>query len=72
MNRKYCVSPKVIEFGTFDGVQRYWCRDRKRKFADDKALPTMKTPMEHTSAALSYYFECLLTAFFMSTSGGEL
>lgn len=53
---KYCQSPNVIKFGTFNGVQRYWCKDCKRKFADNKALPTMKTPIEHISSALSCYF----------------
>jgi len=53
---KYCQSPNVIKFGTFQGIQRYWCKDCKRKFADNKALPTMKTPIEHISSALSCYF----------------
>ncbi|OGN97331.1 MAG: hypothetical protein A2Z77_02650 [Chloroflexi bacterium RBG_13_51_36] len=56
MNCKYCSSTNVIKFGTFNGVQRYWCKDCKRKFADNRALPTMKTPIEHISAALSCYF----------------
>ena len=53
---KYCSSPNLIKFGTFQGIQRYWCKDCKRKFADNKALPTMKTPIEHISTALSCYF----------------
>jgi len=53
---KYCGSPDVIKFGTFQGIQRYWCKDCRRKFADNKALPTMKTPIEHISTALSCYF----------------
>ncbi len=56
MNCKYCSSPNVIKFGTFQGIQRYWCKDCKRKFADNRALPTMKTPIEHISSALSCYF----------------
>lgn len=56
MNCKYCNSINVIKFGTFQGIQRYWCKDCKRKFADNKALPTMKTPIEHISTALSCYF----------------
>lgn len=56
MNCKYCNSTNVIKFGTFQGIQRYWCKDCKRKFADNKALPTMKTPIEHISTALSCYF----------------
>jgi len=53
---KYCGSPNVIKFGTFQGIQRYWCKGCKRKFADNRALPTMKTPIEHVSSALSCYF----------------
>jgi len=56
MNCKYCDSSNVIKFGTFQGVQRYWCKDCKRKFADNRALPGMKTPVEHISSALSCYF----------------
>jgi len=53
---KYCGSPNIIKFGTFQAIQRYWCKDCKRKFADNRALPTMKTPIEHISTALSCYF----------------
>jgi putative transposase len=56
MNCKYCDSPNVTKFGTFQGIQRYWCKDCKRKFADNKALPTMKTPIEHIATTLSCYF----------------
>lgn len=40
---KYCQSPNVIRFGTHKGVQRYYCKDCKRKFVLDtlpKAKPT--------------------------------
>ena len=56
INSKYCGSSNVVKFGTFQGIQRYWCKDCKRKFADNKALPTMKTPIDHVSSALSCYF----------------
>jgi putative transposase len=52
---KYCQSSNVIKFGTFNGVQRYWCKDCKRKFVPDK-LPKMKTDVKIISAALSCYF----------------
>lgn len=32
---KYCGSPNVVKFGTFEGVQRYWCKNCERKFADN-------------------------------------
>ena len=55
INCKYCGSPNVVKFGTFNGIQRYWCKDCKRKFVANK-LPKMKTPTSHISAALSCYF----------------
>ena len=56
MNCKHCNSPNVIKFGTFNGIQRYWCKDCKRKFADNRALPKMKTDVNIISAAMSCYF----------------
>lgn len=53
---KYCGSPNVVKYGTFQGIQRYWCKDCKRKFADNRALPKMKTDVKVISAALSCYF----------------
>jgi transposase-like protein len=55
MNCKYCESPNVVKYGTFNGVQRYWCKDCKRKFVPDK-LPKMKTDVNIIAAALSCYF----------------
>lgn len=56
MNCKYCGLPNIVKFGTFQGIQRYWCKDCKRKFADNRALPKMKTDVKVISAALSCYF----------------
>ncbi len=53
---KYCGSPNVVKFGTFEGVQRYWCKECERKFADNDALPKMKTPVNVISSALSCYY----------------
>jgi len=55
MNCKYCGSPNVIKYGTHNGVQRYWCKDCKRKFVLG-TLPKMKTDVNIISAALSCYF----------------
>jgi transposase-like protein len=55
-NCKYCGSSNVIKYGTYQGVQRYWCKNCKRKFADNKALFGMKTPIGHIASALSCYF----------------
>lgn len=54
---KYCNSAKVIKYGKFRGIQRYWCNDCKRKFADNDALPNMKTSSDQVGAALNMYYE---------------
>jgi putative transposase len=56
MNCKYCNSENVSKFGTVEGVQRYWCKDCCRKFADNGALPKMKTDKDVIAEALSCYF----------------
>jgi transposase-like protein len=33
-----------VKYGTFQGMQRYFCKDCRRKFADNDSLPGMKTP----------------------------
>jgi len=54
---KYCGSRNVIKYGSFRGIQRYFCNDCKRKFADNDALPNMKTSVDQIGAALSMYYE---------------
>lgn len=56
MKCKYCNSTNVVKYGTHEGIQRYWCKECKRKFADNKALPEMKTPIRHIASALSCYY----------------
>lgn len=53
---KYCSSHNVIKYGTFKGMQRWWCKDCKRKFADNRALPKMKTSVSVIGAAVGMYF----------------
>ncbi|MFC2022350.1 IS6 family transposase [Chloroflexota bacterium] len=54
---KYCDSFRVVKYGHKNGIQRWWCKDCKRKFVDNKALPGMKTPVEQVAAANSMYYE---------------
>jgi len=54
---KYCNSGKIVKYGTFQGMQRYFCKDCRRKFADNDSLPKMKTPVWIISLALSCYFD---------------
>jgi len=53
---KYCGSTAVQKFGTYKGVQRYWCKACKHKFKGDNALFHMKVPPEYISSALSMYY----------------
>ena len=49
---KYCQSPNVIRFGTYKGIQRYYCKDCKRKFVLDtlpKAKPTTERQKRRAS-----------------------
>ena len=54
---KYCGSEAVVKFGTYNGVQRWWCKVCERKFKDDDTLFHMKTPAEQVASALSMYYE---------------
>jgi len=56
---KYCNSPNTKKFGTFNGIQRYYCNDCKRKFVPNTALPYMQTPVEQVALALSLYYDGL-------------
>lgn len=53
---KYCQSLHIVKFGTFEGTQYYWCKDCKRKFVANDALPKMKTPAKQIVSALGMYY----------------
>jgi putative transposase len=53
---KYCGSPNVIKFGSHNDIQRYWCKDCKRKFTELDTLPKMKTPINEIGSALNSYY----------------
>jgi transposase-like protein len=54
---KHCGSSAVVKYGTYKGVQRYWCKICKRKFKADGTLFHMKTPANQVSSALNMYYE---------------
>jgi len=54
---KYCGSHNVIRYGTYNGQQRFFCKDCKRKFADNDALPEMQTPVEQIGSAVGMFYE---------------
>jgi len=53
---KNCGSTAVVKFGTYKGVQRYYCKVCKRKFKVDDTLFHMKVPAEYVSSAVSMYY----------------
>jgi transposase-like protein len=53
---KFCGSNEVVKYGKQGGVQYWWCKQCQRKFADNDALPDMKTPIHQISSALSMYY----------------
>ena len=54
---KHCGNEGVLKYGTYNGVQRYWCKVCRRKFKADDTLFHMKTPANHVSSALNMYYE---------------
>jgi putative transposase len=54
---KFCGSKRIVRFGHYKYVQRWWCKDCKRKFVHNDALPGMKTPAIQVASALSSFYE---------------
>ena len=54
---KHCGSEGVVKFGTYKGVQRYWCKACKRKFKADDTLFHMKIDANLISSSLNMYYE---------------
>lgn len=54
---KVCGSANVVKYGKLRGIQRWWCKNCHHKFADNDALPGMKTLTEQVSSALQMYYE---------------
>lgn len=53
---KYCGSNNLWLYGKYKGSQRFYCRDCKRKFAGNFALPKMRSPVTNVGDALQSYF----------------
>lgn len=57
INCKHCQShEKVVKFGTENGTQYYWCKDCKRKFANNNAIPRMKISADKIASAMNMYY----------------
>lgn len=54
---KYCGSNTgILRFGTYKGTQRFWCKKCQRKFADNQAVPGMRTPTDQVGMALLDFY----------------
>jgi len=54
---KFCDSKNIVKYGQYQGLQRYFCKDCERKFADNDALPHMKTPSFQVASVLDMFYE---------------
>lgn len=54
---KYCGSRRIVRYGHYRGTQYWWCKDCKRKFVHNEALPRMRTPTIQVASALSMFYE---------------
>jgi len=54
---KYCHSENVIKYGKYKDVQRYFCKDCKRKFAGIDTIPKMQYSTSKVADALNMYYE---------------
>lgn len=56
---KFCGGGAIVKYGSYKGVQRYWCKVCQRKFANNKALPGRRIPPEQVGVAISMFYEGL-------------
>jgi transposase-like protein len=54
---KYCGGHRVIRYGHYRNIQRFFCKDCRRKFADNDALPNMQTPVDQIGGAIGMFYE---------------
>jgi putative transposase len=53
---KNCGSSDVSKFGTYKGVQRYWCKSCQRKFKADDSQFHENKPSQYISSAVNMYY----------------
>ena len=54
---KYCQSSHVIKYGLVKGVQRYFCKDCRKKFVSTDTIPKMQTPTKVIADSLNMHYE---------------
>jgi transposase-like protein len=59
---KYCQSEHVVKYGKYKDVQRYFCKECKRKFASTETIPKMQTSTRTVADVLNMYYEGLSEA----------
>lgn len=56
---KHCGSKNVVKYGKKGDIQYYLCRDCKRTFAGNDALPGMRYPPDRIATSLRLFYEGL-------------
>jgi putative transposase len=56
---KHCGSKNVVRYGTKDGKQYYRCKDCKRTFVWNNAMPGMRYPPDQIATAISLFYDGL-------------
>ncbi|OGO21994.1 MAG: hypothetical protein A2Z28_03700 [Chloroflexi bacterium RBG_16_51_9] len=57
MNCKYCQSEDVIKYGTYKGIQRYFCQKCNRKFVSGDTIPKMQNSTKVIADSLNMHYE---------------
>jgi putative transposase len=53
----HCHSKEISKYGSHKNIQRWWCKECKRKFADNKAYPGTKITTAAVSSALAMFYK---------------
>ena len=54
---KYCHSPRIVKYGSYNNSQYWLCRDCKKKFTDNDAVIHGKLPSQCVTYALGAYYD---------------
>jgi transposase-like protein len=54
---KFCGSRQLVRYGRYNSVQRWFCKECRRKFVDNHAPPGLRTPAVQIASALSMFYE---------------
>lgn len=54
---KYCNSKEITKYGSHKSVQRWWCKECKRKFADNRSFPGTRMPVDAMYSTLLMFYK---------------